>query len=114
MIRPVSLTAAAFLTLVACGSPRANDPVRSAPVEEPPAMETSGNEADKPLCNTADAQFAIGREADPALVESARVAAHAGTARVLRPGQMVTMEHNAARLTIYVDESNVVRRMKCG
>jgi hypothetical protein len=114
MSRHFMLASAAFLSLAACGAPRANDPVRTAPVEEPPAMEPSGNEADKPLCNAGDAHFAIGKEADPALVESARQAAHAGTARVLQPGQIVTMEHNAARLTIYVDKSNVIVRMKCG
>lgn len=48
------------------------------------------------------------------MVERARVAAGARTARVLKPGQMVTMEYLPGRLNIDVDERNVITNLRCG
>lgn len=34
--------------------------------------------------------------------------------RVISPGQMVTMDYNAARLNLYVDEKGWIQRVTCG
>ena len=74
-----------------------------------PAPAPSGT-----LCNAAPAQFAVGRQADAPLVNDARVRAGAKTIRVLKPGQIVTMEFNAERLSLSVDDAGRVTRVSCG
>jgi len=65
-------------------------------------------------CDAAAAQGVVGKEATPALVEKARHDAGAETARVLTPGQVVTMEFREGRLNVHVDGNNVVTRVACG
>ncbi len=76
---------------------------------EPPAAE--------PLvgrCNSAPVQFALGRYPDVALENEARTRSGAKTVRVLRPNQVVTMEFNAERLNLVVDQTGRVTRVNCG
>lgn len=65
-------------------------------------------------CDAAAAQGVVGKEATPALIEKARHDAGAETARVLKPGQVVTMEFREGRLNLPVDGNNVVTRVTCG
>lgn len=65
-------------------------------------------------CSEAAAHFAVGRMADPALVEEARTKANAQRVRVVRPGQMVTMEYDAGRLTLELDAAGRVVAARCG
>lgn len=57
---------------------------------------------------------AMGQAATAEVVERARQQAGARTVRVLRPGQMVTMEYMEGRLNIDVDDKNVVTNVRCG
>lgn len=65
-------------------------------------------------CNAAPAQFALGRNVDAALENEARTRAGAKTVRTLRPNQVVTMEFNAERLNLTVDDAGRVTRVSCG
>ena len=65
-------------------------------------------------CNAAPAQFAVGHTADAALAEDARIRSGARTVRVLRPNEVVTMEFNAERLNLAVDQAGRVTRVNCG
>ena len=65
-------------------------------------------------CSAAGAQFAVGRSADATLVEQARQRSGAQIARVLRPGQAVTMEFNAQRLNLDINAASLVTRARCG
>lgn len=65
-------------------------------------------------CNAAPAQFAVGRNADAALENEARTRAGAKAVRVLRPNQVVTMEFNAERLNLTVDDAGRVTQVNCG
>ena len=65
-------------------------------------------------CNADAARGAIGKAATPEVVEQARRAAGAGIARVLKPGQVVTMEYRGDRLNVDVDDHNVVTDLRCG
>jgi hypothetical protein len=65
-------------------------------------------------CNDAAAQFAVGKTADAKLAEEARVRASALRVRMVHPGQMVTMEFDASRLTIEVDAGGKVASVRCG
>lgn len=88
----------ALLAMAACTTPAPADP--SAPSAE--------------SCNAAAAQSYVGRKADAATVEAARKASGARIARVLVPGQMVTMEYLEGRLNIHVDGAKVILRITCG
>lgn len=66
------------------------------------------------VCDAANAQFAVGKTVDERLGEEARGRAGAAVVRVLRPGQVVTMEFSASRLTLDADAQGVVTRARCG
>lgn len=57
---------------------------------------------------------ALGKKADDAVLERARQAAGAGTARFLRPGQGITKEFRADRLNLHLDADDVVVQVNCG
>jgi hypothetical protein len=78
------------------------------PVAPAPPMIAPGQ------CNDGAAQYAVGRVADAKLVEEVRVRASAQRVRTVRPGQMVTMEFDAGRLTLDLDASGKVVRARCG
>ena len=65
-------------------------------------------------CNEAAARFALGRVADAKLAEEARVRAGAQRVRMVRPGQMVTMEYDAGRLTLDIAAAGRVSGARCG
>ena len=99
---PLAIFAAtASLLISACGSTPA-----TGQTSEP--VPVSGR------CNAAPAQFAMGRTVDAALENEARTRAGAKTVRTLRPNQVVTMEFNAERLSLTVDDAGRVTRVSCG
>ncbi|MCY7353679.1 MAG: hypothetical protein LH470_01090 [Lysobacter sp.] len=65
-------------------------------------------------CNADLAKSAIGKAATAQVVEQARIDARADVARVLRPGQMVTMEFRAGRLNVDVNDRNAIIGLRCG
>lgn len=65
-------------------------------------------------CNESAARFAVGQVANATLVEDARVRAGAQRVRTVRPGQMVTMEYDAGRLTLDIDAAGRVSGVRCG
>lgn len=89
------------MTLPAC---TASPPIMSDPT--PPQTASCNAEAAKPA--------AIGKVATAAVLEQARIDAGARMSRVLKPGQMVTMEYAEGRLNIDVDASNVIINLRCG
>ncbi len=98
-----ALVGAAFL-LAACQSgPGSAPPPPPAP---PPPQATT--------CEASGATWAVGQHATDRVVERARMAAGARTARVLRPGEAVTMEFNAERLNLEVNEREIVQNVRCG
>lgn len=103
MMRPfLPATLATAALLAACAQP----PAQTSPAPAPPPASGS--------CNAAGAQFAVGQLATANLVEQARQRAGAGMARMLRPGQVVTMEYNGSRLNVKVDAGNRVIDVTCG
>jgi len=74
----------------------------------PPPMTGPGQ------CREAAAQFALGQVAGAKLLEEVRVRAGAQRVRMVRPGQMVTMEYDAGRLTLELDAGDRIVRARCG
>ena len=101
-IHGVSLASILSLSLAACAATPTDDDAASLP-----PGSTAG-------CNAEAAQSAVGKQATDEVIEQARQDAGAQVARVLKPGQMVTMEFREGRLNLQVDASNVVTEVRCG
>ena len=80
----------------------------------PSAGGTAASSPSAGTCSAAGAQFAVGRSADATLVEQARQRSGAQMARVLRPGQAITLEFNAQRLNLDINAASLVTRARCG
>ena len=86
-------------------------PVIAACAQNPPASPpppTGG------LCNAGPAQFAVGQAYTASLGEDARRRSGARVLRVLRAGEVVTMEFSAQRLTLQLDDAQRVQAARCG
>lgn len=77
------------------------------------ALDTTPPEDTQVICQTRTLEWMVGKQADETLLNRAKVESTAKVVRVLRPGQMVTMEYSDQRLNIYVDANNVVERYSC-
>lgn len=84
------------------GATRPPQPPRPDP---PPAAGT---------CVASQVQRVVGQPASRALLERARLAATATTARFIRPNEVITTEYSAGRLNLYLDARDVVVSAVCG
>lgn len=108
-----SIAALAAGLLAACAAPAP----APAPVVDVPAVVQSAPPpapVPQPECSAAGARFAVGQALSPPLEAAARTRANAAVSRVLKPGQAVTMEFNAARLNLEVDARGRVTAVRCG
>ncbi|WP_036166227.1 I78 family peptidase inhibitor [Noviluteimonas dokdonensis] len=105
------LSISAALALAACSSSPAND---SSDATTPAAAATTTPPMLAESCKADAAQQFVGKTATPEIVEQARVATGAKTARVLTPGMMVTMEYRGDRLNVRVGTDNVIGSVDCG
>jgi hypothetical protein len=69
---------------------------------------------DANACDATQAQWVVGKTPTEADTEQARKDAGATGVRLLKPDQAVTMEFNAARLNVEVDEKGVAVSVRCG
>ncbi len=71
-----------------------------------------------PMLKTCDPEKAkaelIGKPANEANIEQARVASGAERVRVIKPDMMVTLEFVESRLNVDVDEDGNIRDLRCG
>jgi hypothetical protein len=65
-------------------------------------------------CNAGPAQFAVGQVYSERVGDEARLRSGARFLRVVREGQVVTMEFNAERLTVQLDGGQRVQAARCG
>lgn len=91
--------------------PGATPPASTTPAQGDTAMQ---DDAMQDPCNADAAKSFVGKAASAEVVEQARTAAGADMARVLKPGQVVTMEYRAERLNIDVDAGNTITNVRCG
>jgi hypothetical protein len=76
------------------------------PVAPPPPMIAS-------QCDDSLVQDAVGKPVNEPLLAQLKARSRAQRVRVVRPGQMVTMEFDAQRLTVDVDAQERVSRVRC-
>lgn len=65
-------------------------------------------------CAVGPAQRLIGAAFRPGTAQQAKRLARARTARVIRPGQAVTMDFRGDRVNVELDSRNRVRAVRCG
>ena len=65
-------------------------------------------------CDAGAVAFAIGRTYDEALAKAAVRASGARVVRSIRPKEVVTMEFQADRLTVSLDDRDRIVRLSCG
>lgn len=66
------------------------------------------------MCNPDPVMNIVGKPLNDRAANDAQQRAGAATLRLMRPGQVMTMEYNPRRLTVVVDEQNVVSSVRCG
>lgn len=91
---------AALLLLAACVTEGGSGPVPGPAPEPAPAADA---------CGASSLQQLVGQPASS--LDTMRFAQRM---RVIRPGQMVTMDYSEARLNIAVDEAERITRVYCG
>jgi hypothetical protein len=93
---PVVATSA-VLCLAACATPATPPP--------PPAANQ---------CVAAMGAWAVGKPVSDELVAKVVSDTHSRTARVVRPGQAVTMDYRGDRVNVMLDEHDRVKEVTCG
>jgi hypothetical protein len=100
-------------------APTSIEPSSGGASELPPSTDR-GTPAPRPSlpeaenCDATKAQWAIGEPESGELLERARVAAQAKSARFLRPNQIITMEYSSSRLNLHLGTQGVVGSVRCG
>lgn len=114
------------LSLAACnGTPpstsAAPEPTDATPAAPEPATDTASTPAltpdpvdDKKTCDADKVQSLIGKTASQEVVDQATTDSGSSTARVIQPGQPVTMDFREDRLNVEVDAGNVIQALRCG
>ena len=118
LLSPVA--AVLILSLGACAAPPSDEQdkalieaeKRAAAAAEPAPVPAEP--ADAASCDPLQAQWIVGKPVGDKEAEQARKDAGAKTVRILKPGQMVTMEYSAGRLNIDVDDKGVGVAARCG
>ncbi|QJQ97053.1 hypothetical protein HIO72_06805 [Halomonas sp. PA5] len=104
----LALPLGAALLLSACATPP--QPIQRDEAPLPPTV-TPANRDD---CDARSSQDRIGRAYDEALSASILAESGAERLRVLRAGDMATMDHRPDRLNIRLDENDRIEQIGCG
>ena len=95
-------------TLLAAACTVTPAPAPPGPPPPPPPGPIVGS------CDASRVQWALGQVASAGVLEQVTLQSGARSARVLHPGEAVTMEFSADRLTISVDAGNRIVSLNCG
>ncbi|AHL75951.1 hypothetical protein CH92_12955 [Stutzerimonas stutzeri] len=82
---------------------------QSSPSEQAQAPQNATNR-----CTASAIEKLVGEQATPALLDQARRESGASVARILRPGDVVTLEYNAGRLNLMTDDALKIQQINCG
>ncbi|WCE05938.1 I78 family peptidase inhibitor [Pseudoxanthomonas sp. JBR18] len=114
---PMSLL---VLGLSACSGPQPDEQQRAVAQSEQraeAAATATGEQAppaDASACDATQAQWLVGKTPTQADLDQAKQDTGAESVRVLKPNQVVTMEFNAARLNVEVDDKGAASAVRCG
>lgn len=101
-MRTIALLAAASLTLISCRNER--------PEPGPPPPSPTGDGT----CNASRAQGMVGKPLMPGSIDAAKRRTGARVGRVMRMGQVYTMEYRADRVNLDTDRLDNIIGVRCG
>ncbi|CAD1785753.1 Elastase inhibitor AFLEI Flags: Precursor [Xanthomonas arboricola pv. juglandis] len=117
----LACTLVVLAALSACGSPQPDEQeavsAKAQQAAEQAAAPAPAAAPEAPpigSCDATQVQSLVGQALTDAVSEQARTDAGAKSVRVLKPGQMTTMEFNGERLNLEVDAKNVIASVRCG
>lgn len=111
---PVNKDAAASSPPSSGVSADAPPPVVDPAPMPPPSSSMSPPMAGTMTCDDSKGQTAVGQTATQSMVDKVIADTGSRTARVIKPGQAVTMDYSDERVNIHVDAKNVITSVKCG
>jgi len=82
--------------------------------QQQPSPAGGARPAPGSTCDAEPVQDLVGSKLTPQVTEQARARSGSTYTRVLRPGQVMTMEYNAERITLILDERDVITKLHCG
>lgn len=121
--RPALFLLPAALLLAACSAPpmdeqdAATAEAQQAAQQAAEPTDTAGKATEAPPvgnCDATQVQSLVGQPYSAEIDGQAQQDASAREVRVLRPGDMTTMEFVGERLNIEVDEKNLISGLRCG
>jgi len=65
-------------------------------------------------CDAQPVQDLVGKKFSDSVGNDARSRSHSSQLRVMRPGQVMTMEYNPARLNVILDGGDAISALRCG
>ncbi|MBV7482696.1 I78 family peptidase inhibitor [Bordetella sp. BOR01] len=99
--------------LTACAAPGSQRASSDTPAADS-AGTPSGGTAPTSTCDAQPVQDLIGQKYAESIGDDARSRSQSSELRVLRPGQVMTMEYNPARLNIILDGGDAITALRCG
>jgi len=115
MIRKLlTLALAAGLAGCAAGPQRAGNATQQPAAPAGQTAQAGTPSASRAACDAQPIQNMLGQAFSERVSESARQGSGSRSVRVLRPGEVMTMEYNATRLNIILDKSNAIEALRCG
>jgi len=115
MIRKLlSLALVAGLAGCAAGPQRTGDAARQPAASPGQPAQTAAPSGAPAMCDAQPIQNMVGQPFSDSVSEAARQGSGSRSVRVLRAGEVMTMEYNASRLNIILDKSNAIEALRCG
>lgn len=96
--------------LSACASSGPQRATPDAPAADSSAMPSGAAQE----CDAQLVQDLIGKKYSESVGDDARSRSHSSQLRVMRPGQVMTMEYNPMRLNIILDGGDLITALRCG
>jgi len=121
--RPALLATPFLIGLAACSAPAMDEQdaetaqAQQAAEQAAAPVDEAGKATEAPpvgSCDATQVQSLVGQPHSDAVAEQAKQDASAAQVRVLRPGDMTTMEFSGERLNIEVDGKGTITGLRCG
>jgi hypothetical protein len=80
----------------------------------PVEMRGGGRPGGDHACRGLPAQQYVGQPGEAGAIQGAKRASGAAIVRIVRPGEMATMDFRPDRMTVTVDKHGVIARIVCG
>jgi len=110
------ITMAAVVGLAGCSMMKSGSPTPASAAGDTGRSSgmVSGAPGQAGECNSGAVQKGIGTAISQSVLDQLRTQSGSGSARVLKPGEMITMEYNPSRLNVLIDAQGAITDVRCG